>query len=68
MAGIARPARRPMMEMTTRSSTRVKAHFGADNFTGKHLAVRGRANKRNLKMTRNCHKGVGFVIILSQEK
>ena len=68
MAGIARPARRPMIEMTTSSSTRVKADFRADNFTGKHLAVRGRANKRNLKMTRNCHKVVDFVIILSQEK
>ena len=28
----------------------------------------GRANKRNLEMTRKCHKVVRFVIILSQEK
>jgi len=68
MAGIAKPARRPMIEMTTSSSTRVKADFWADNFTGKHLAVRDGTNEKNLEMTLNCHKGVGFVIILSQEK
>ena len=56
------------MEMTTRSSTRVKADAGAEDFTEKYLAGRGRANKRNPEMTRNCHKFVRFVIILSQEK
>ena len=55
MAGIARPARRPMMEITTSSSTRVKADLGADNFTNNELALRGWANKVILKMTRKCH-------------
>lgn len=68
MAGIARPASRPMIEMTTSSSTRVKADFGANNFTGKHLAVRDETNEKNLEMTPNCHKGAGFAIILSQGK